>query len=171
MIKGMKLVKTAAALAAAIALVACAPLSSPPPAHPTSTTGVLLRARMQQLLVDQPSFNDLAYQFGLQPEDTGGLNNVMYASSDTVVGLEFDFGNTFDLSLTDPKTFPLLGVSAPASLLLPEYVGMRFADIPIFLEVRGPNVQMQDDYGAYQITVADPEVLGADDSVYMQFAA
>jgi len=166
----MRVVKGFLASVIAISLVACIPSSKPPSTlvDTVASAAQALRAQLDLLLVSNKCFNDLVEEYGLEAQDTGGLNNVLYATSTTIPGLEFDFSNDYNSSLTDPQTFPLVGVSGPASLLLPEYVGMKFTNIPIFLEERGPNVQMQDDIAAYQITVADPQVLSADDSVYMQ---
>jgi len=149
-------------------LTASAPVTSDSQTAPDVTaTGQQLRAQLQVLLQDAPTYNDLQAQYGLHYGDNNGLSGVAYGVSDTVPGLVFQFGTMFDSTVTDPGQFPLQSVQGPASLLFPDYVGMQTSQIPGFLVDQEGAVQVADAFGTYLINPATPGVLSADDAVTM----
>lgn len=128
-----------------------------------SSTTPVDRAAMGALLADEDTtFNQIkdAYDFKV----TNKTQNNLIATSEKIPSVTFQF---FSFS-NDVDTFYLVGVSAPASMMLPEYVGMKIDDIPIHLDTGRRDVQFSDKYGGYQGTVfSKPGYLSADDIVYM----
>ena len=140
------------------------PTATPTPGTPTpaaSTIPASTRKNLRDSLAARASFEDIKDEYDLQV--TEQTLNFLAATSGKIPGVTFAFGN-FGI-----PTFRLNNVSAAASLMLTEYVGMRFEDIPILIDYNTQyDIQLHDDLGSYQITdPADPYILGPDDLVFM----
>ena len=112
------------------------------------------------------TFDSMKALYGLQiVSQMGGIT----AKSAKIPGVTFVFGNYGSDMGKDDGPLTLEYVGAPASLMLPEYVGMSITKIPIYdTQQNGGNVQFSDQYGGYLVaSPLKPGILSAGDTVSM----
>jgi len=122
---------------------------------------------MRDMLTQRATFGQLQVKYGLKIDDNLPKDEYSFEGvSARIPGLVFEF--TKDSADADTAA-DLNSLSGPASVMLPEYVGVAFDKIPGFVMDRGNGGHLNDSYGDYTITQSGGTLksLAADASVYM----
>ncbi|MCL2141189.1 MAG: hypothetical protein FWH42_05985 [Dehalococcoidia bacterium] len=121
----------------------------------------LLTAESKELLIQKPSFDELEDRYDLiqPPWAEEGKTYAVCSMPDVI----FYFRN----NQANPGTRLLYSIKAPASILLPEYVGMSLDELPFRLEQGSLpyDYWMYGDEYIYWVNLAAPDFLAAESIV------
>jgi len=126
---------------------------------------------MRDALRKRTTFGQLQPRYDLkvdnaQRDDKSGF----FAVSGKIPELVLSFERSSDAAedTTATATAKLDELSGPASVMLPDYVGVAFEKIPGFLANRGYDGTINDSFGSYSVTqFGGFETLAADSTVVM----
>jgi hypothetical protein len=118
--------------------------------------------------LEPPRFGELKVVYGLRVLNNARRDRHFFdASSRLAPGLRLEFlGSGRSRNVAEFTLFQLHG---PASVMLPDYVGMRYESIPGFERVWADGGRLQDSFGHYSITFSDLEAktMSGNDAVDM----
>ena len=108
------------------------------------------------------------FNFQIEKQDKNFITAVSAKAPGILFGFEYFYYNPY-------SGFEISDISAPASIILPEYVNMPIEQIPIYFpdEEYSIPICMEDQFGRYQIFrdfLSFSDVLSANDEVYMKKA-
>jgi hypothetical protein len=118
-----------------------------------------------------PTFGELKNIYGLRVLDNSWRSRSSFdAVGHVVPGLHFYFGRPAGARNVDE--FTLGNLSGPASVILPEYIGMIYERIPGFFMAWGHGGFFDDSYGHYVVTFShvNQRRLGTNDDVLMDWS-
>ena len=122
----------------------------------------LKRTEIKNLIDKGVTFDELKTKYNLKIVDQSLKGSFEAESASLPHALWF-----FSTTKQESNTYRFSGIMASASVLFPEYVNKKIDDIPIVLEHKEKLIYMYDKFGSYNAELANPNVLSANDMVYM----
>jgi hypothetical protein len=132
------------------------------PPSPDNNQPSITKPALKILLKSRCSYEELNDEYTLQVIHV--TTERMNATSNAVPNVVFFFSPYQDAE----GKFMLSGIQAPASIVLPEYVDMKIADIPLYIDsADSAMVRIFEEEFCYTATLTAEGAHNKDDAVYM----